>query len=406
MTSITPAQRATLDEAEQSEAAALSLRKQAEAFEAEALALRESVYAEWDAVPPVVVPPIPPIDPPPVDPVEPIEPPVYDVLPAFKSGAPGAWSVYDLTGKRFDVQLNLRRLSFVYVTGGTYETADTSFYCDGGSDIIVEAATFTGTPLASINVQRCRVINSTRVYLRDCIVIGGLATTGIPQDQAPPLDATGNVLGLGTGEGVSFYNCTDCGLSDSDVSLCHQGVTFSKSTLAITDNFVHDNRTSPFSGSPRSGMLFAGNRTIAGNAWQWGVKNGDHADACHFFTDGSGDVDGMIFEYNVFEQGDGSPTLGVNHQSKTVNGVYCGYTNLQARRNTINIANGQGWRVDGVSGLIEDTVLLWPGDHADPKSEPRLDCNAPSHDLAINNTKGIVTVDAGLVNITIDGVLQ
>ena len=232
---ITPAQRATLAEAEQSEAAALSLRKQAEAFEVEALALRASVYAAWDA-PPVVVPPIPPVVIPPivVPPVDPpVEPPIYSTPPTFKSGAPGAWQIYDLTGLRFDKQLYLRRLSFVHVVGGTYETADTSFYCDGGSDIIVEAATFTGTPLASINVQRCRVINSTRVYLRDCAVIGGLATTGIPQDQAPPLDATGNVLGLGTGEGVSFYNCTDCGLSDSDVSLCHQGVTFSIRLRAI-----------------------------------------------------------------------------------------------------------------------------------------------------------------------------
>ena len=84
---ITPAQRATLAEAEQSESAALSLRKQAEAFEAEALALRASVYAEWDAVPPVVVPPIPPVVIPPivVPPVDPPKPPVYDVLPAFKT---------------------------------------------------------------------------------------------------------------------------------------------------------------------------------------------------------------------------------------------------------------------------------------------------------------------------------
>ena len=83
-----------------------------------------------------------------------------------------------------------------------------------------------------------------------------------------------------------------------------------------------------------------------------------------------------------------------------------GFTNLDARNNYISTANGQGWRVDGCSGLIDGTVLDWPGDHADPKSEPRLDVNAPSHDIAINNTVGIVTVDKGLTNVTVDGVKQ
>ena len=80
----------------------LSALKQAEAYEASALQLRMAVYEGWAAQ---GTPVDPPIDPPPVDPVDP--PVVWDTLPAFKSGAPGAVSVYDLTGKFFAAQLNL-----------------------------------------------------------------------------------------------------------------------------------------------------------------------------------------------------------------------------------------------------------------------------------------------------------
>jgi hypothetical protein len=390
---ITPAQRATLAEAEQSESAALSLRAQAEAFEAEALALRASVYAELDAVPID-----PPIDPPPVDPVEPIEPPVYDTLPTFKSGAPGAWSVYDLTGKRFNQQLNLRRFSFVHVIGGTYETPDTCFYCDGGSDIEVVDATFTGPPVASINVQRARIINSTRVYLRDCTVIGGLATTGVPQGTLP-LDATGNVIGMGTGEGIYFYNCTDCGATGCDVSLLHQGIIVG-GLVHIHDNRIHHIRTTAIAGSPRSGSTFLGNVASDVTTHMYGGA-GDHGDnPIHIWTTGS-DIDGLVIDFNEYRQGTGTPTMGIFLQAKSGN-----FTNLSATGNIIETAQGQGWRVDGCSGVINDTVLIWTDPNGDPKSQPRLDVNAPSHDLAINNTKGIVTVDAGLVNITIDGVMQ
>lgn len=404
MTTLAQSDIDALNEAEVSEAAALSLRKQAEALEVEALALRQGVYRGWRPAPPPVVvpPPIPPVVIPPivVPPVDPPAPPVYDVLPVFKSGSLGAWQVYNFTGKLFDKQLNLRRLSFVHVVGGTYETPDTSFYCDGGADIIVEGATFTGAPVAGINVQRCRTINSTRVSLRGCTVIGGLATTGIPIDQLPPLDSTGNVIGLPTGEGVYFGNCTDCGAYDCDISLLHQGIAISNSSVAIHDNIIHDLRTSPIVGSPLSGSTFIGNTTHTSTPWQYG-GNGDHGDMLHLWADAVA-IDGLVISDNTFSQGSGSAMLGVFLQSK--NGG--SFPNLDARGNTISTANGQGWRVDGCSGVIADTVLIWPGDHSDPKSEPRLDVNAPSHDLAVNGTKGIVTVDKGLKNITIDGVLQ
>mgnify|MGYP006921375778 CR=1 FL=1 len=376
----------------------LDTLKQAEVLEADALALRMAVYASWAAQ----VPPIdPPIDPPPVDPPA---PPVCDVLPVFKSGSVGAWSVYDLTGKLFDKQLNLRRLSFVHVVGGTYETPDTSFYCDGGADIIVEGATFTGAPVAGINVQRCRTINSTRVYLRDCVVIGGRATTGIPETQPPDPsggtgEASGNVIGLGTGEGIYFNNCTDCGATNCDISLLHQGIICG-GLVHLHDNRLHHIRTTAIAGSPWSGSTFLGNIATDAEPWAYGGA-GDHGDnPLHLWTVGS-DIDGLVIDYNEFHQGAGKPTMGIFLQAK--NG---GFTNLSATGNVIDTANGQGWRVDGCSGVINDTVLIWAGDHADPKSEPRLDVNAPSHDIAVNNTKGIVTVDKGLKNVTVNGVLQ
>lgn len=373
----------------------LSALKQAEAYEASALQLRMAVYEGWAAQgTPVDPPPVDPVDPPPVDP-----PIVWDTLPAFKSGELGAISVYDLTGKFFAAQLNLRRLSFVHVIGGTYDTPDTSFYVDGGSDIIVEGATFTGPPMQSSNTQRCRIINSTRVTMDKCVVIGGLATNGIAQDAPPPLDASGNVIGLGAGKGVNLDNCTDCVVRTCDISLVHKGITVGKSVVEVSDNFIHDIRTTPISGVFGNGSVILGNTTRTSKTWGYG-GNYDHGDMLHIWTEG-GDIDGLVIAENRFEQGEGSPIMGIFLQAK--NG---GFTNLDARNNYISTANGQGWRVDGCSGLIDGTVLDWPGDHADPKSEPRLDVNAPSHDIAINNTVGIVTVDKGLTNVTVNGVPQ
>jgi len=317
MIAVTQADMDTLAEAEVSEAAALSLRAQAEGFEREALALRQGVYAGWVA-PPVVTPPIPPVIEPPiviVPPVDPPAPPVYDTLPALKSGASGAWQVYDFTGKRFAQQLNLRRLSYVHVIGGTYEYDGNAFYVDAGSDIEVECATFTGPPASSINVQRCRIINSTRVYLRGCTVIGGLATTGIPIDQLPPLDSTGNVIGLGTGEGVYFSNCDDCGIEACDVSLLHQGVALSNSLVHLFDNKLHGIRTTAVAGTPRSNSTFLRNIATNITPWQYG-GSGDHGDnPFHFWTVGAA-IDGLIINDNEYRQGAGAPTLGIFLQDK------------------------------------------------------------------------------------------
>lgn len=379
---LTEADVAALKDAEVSEAAALSLRKQAEGFEAEALALRAGVYARWQTVEPEPEP-------------EP-EPPAYDTLPAFKSGAPGAMSVYDLRGQRFNAQLNLRRFSFVHVIGGTYETPDTSFYCDGGTDIIVESATFTGSPMQSSNTQRCRTINSTRVALVGCTVIGGLATNGIAQDAPPPLDSSGNVLGLGAGKGVNIENCTDCEVRECDISLVHKGITVSKSTVAVLDNVIHDIRTTPISGTFGSGSAILGNATRDSIPWGYG-GNYDHGDApIHAWTEG-GDIDGLIISNNYHRQGAGAPMIGIFLQSKDGR-----FTNLVADGNTIETANGQGFRADGCSGVISNTTLVWTDPTGDPKSEPRLDVNAPSRDLLVKGTKGIVTVDEGLINVVVE----
>ena len=392
---ITPAQRATLDEAEQSEAAALSLRKQAEAFEAEALALRASVYAELDA-PPVVVPPIPPVVVPPIPPVvippiPPVNPPgSFDTLPTFKSGTPGAWSFYDLTGKRFNQQLNLRRYSFVHVTGGTYETPDTSFYCDGGSDIIVEAATFTGTPMLSSNTQRCRIINSTRVSMIGCTIIGGLATNGIDQSAPPPLDASGNVLGLGAGKGVNLDNCTDCNIRMCDISLVHKGITVGRSTVELSDNDIHDIRTTPISGVFGNGSAILGNH--AWNSFTWGYGgSSDHGDFVHGWSENNTTVDGIIIEGNHFEQREGTAIMGIWLQPKSGD-----YTNATIRNNIVESSNGQGYRIEYLSGLVEGNKSVWTGVEPFHNNNPRMDIKAGCHDLLVRDNDCVVTVAAGL----------
>jgi len=378
MTTVTQADMDALKEAEVQEAAALSLRAQAEVCEADALAIRAGVYAGWQT----------PVDPP-VEP--PVDPPVYDTLPVFKSGAPGAVQVYDLTGKCYNVQLNLRRLSFVHVIGGTYETDATSFYVDAGADITVEGATFTGAPMATINTQRCRIINSARVRLIDCIIIGGRATTGIPIDQAPPLDSTGNVIGLGTGEGIHFNNATDCGVSGCDISLLHQGIIVG-GTVHLHDNRLHHIRTTAIAGSPGSGSTFLGNIASDAEPWQFG-GNGDHGDnPIHFWTIGKA-IDGLVINNNEYRQGSGPPTLGIFLQDK--NGKF---TNLTAIGNIIECSDGQGFILGGCSGLVADTQMIWTGQGSATKDSPQVCIKAYCSNLTVRDTvpPTAVVIDANM----------
>ena len=363
----------------------LSALKQAEAYEASALQLRLAVYEGWAAQ---GTPVDPPIDPPPVDPVDP--PVVWDTLPAFKSGAPGAISVYDLTGKFFAAQLNLRRLSFVHVIGGTYDTPDTSFYVDGGSDIIVEGATFTGPPMQSSNTQRCRIINSTRVTMDKCVIIGGLATNGIAQDAPPPLDASGNVLGLPAGKGVNVENCANFEARGCDVSLVHKGFTIGKSTVALVDNDIHDIRTTPISGVFGDGSAFIGNH--AWNSFTWGYGgSSDHGDFVHGWSENNTPVDGIIIEGNHFEQREGTAIMGIWLQPKSG-----GYTNATIRDNIVESSNGQGYRIEYLSGLVEGNKAVWTGVEPYKNNNPRMDIKTGCHDLLVRDNDCVVTVAAGL----------
>jgi hypothetical protein len=184
----------------------------------------------------------------------------------------------------------------------------------------------------------------------------------------------------------------------------HQGIIVS-GLVHLHDNRIHHIRTTAIAGSPRSGSTFLGNVASDVTPWQYGGL-GDHGDnPIHFWTIGS-DIDGLVIDHNEYRQGTGSPTMGIFLQAKTTSGVTYGYTNLRATGNIIETANGQGWRVDGCSGVISDTTLIWTDPTGDPKRQPRLDVNIPSHDLAVNNTKGIVTVDKGLRNITVNGVVM
>ncbi len=363
----------------------LSALKQAEAYESSALQLRMAVYEGWAAQ---GTPVEPPIDPPPVEP--PVEPPIYSTLPTFKSGAPGAVSVYDLSGKFFAAQLNLRRLSFVHVIGGTYDTPDTSFYVDGGSDIIVEGCTFTGPPMQSSNTQRCRIINSTRVSMIGCKVIGGLATNGIPQDAPPPLDASGNVLGLGAGKGVNVENCANFEARGCDVSLVHKGFTIGKSTVALVDNDIHDIRTTPISGVFGDGSAFIGNH--AWNSLTWGYGgNYDHGDSLHGWSENNTTVDGIIIEGNHFDQREGSAIMGIWLQPKSG-----GYTNATIRNNIVESSNGQGYRIEYLSGLVEGNKAVWTGTEPYKNNNPRMDIKTGCHDLLVRDNDCVVTLAAGL----------
>ena len=324
---ITPAQRATLDEAEQSESAALSLRAQAEAFEAEALALRASVYAELDA-PPVVVPPIPPVVIPPivVPPVDPPKPPATTALV-------------------------LRNKVGAVIDGGTYS----SIYVSGGSGNTIRNVEVIAPPATNINEQAVRVVKSPGFVIEGCTITGQATTVGVDQTDAGP---AGLVKWLWAGEGIHVEGSPDADIRGNVISRFHQGVTFTGDRVTIADNRITDIRTSFIVGVPGDDCAITGNYLSGSHPWRWGTTpGGDHADCVHLWLNGA-TCDGLQIIGNTFDQGDGEAILGFNLQHINV-GVGVGkFINTVIARNKVTLGQGQAFVLRGVSGKVYDNEIV------------------------------------------------
>ena len=127
------------------------------------------------------------------------------------------------------------------------------------------------------------VADSSAITITNSVLRGGPAVNGVAFT-ATALDATGNVLGLPTGRGITVTRSSDISIQHNDISTFHKGVVLSKvAGITITSNEIHDLRTTPISGAVVSNAAIDSNHLHDFRPWNFGGA-GDHGDYIHFWT--------------------------------------------------------------------------------------------------------------------------
>ncbi len=292
--------------------------------------------------------------------------------------------------------LALAKYSFatdVTIKGGTFS----SVYLSGVKGIALDGSTVNFVPDASStsNSQAVRIWGSDHVTISNIKLTGGPAVNGVAVS-ATALDSSGNVLGLPVGKGINIENSTSVTVTGSDISKFAKGIVFATSSqLTISNNAIHDLRTTPISGSVVSGLVITGNHTWNSNPWNFG-GTGDHGDRIHIWTDTT-PITGLVIANNVLEQGAGAPLLGIYLDD---NGKGLGFKDAVITGNKLVDGQGQGVLLENVSGTVSGNTLVWSGTGTAVNNTPRFDLK-DSHDIVMMDNNGPLSLRAGSRSITV-----
>lgn len=283
--------------------------------------------------------------------------------------------------------LNIRGLSFDRVV--TIRSADpddpatfNSIEIDRSAGLRFEWVKVDLEPDAS-TVSFSSVVEISRSH--DVAFVGGQvsagpAVSGVAMD-AEALTKGGNVIGLPTARGVSISDSSAVTIHATEISDVHKGVAMANSSdIRLTDNRIHDVRTSPIVGGGLQRITIEGNHLSNSNPWRWGEV--DHADFIHLWTSPGkqdGASEGIRIVGNIIDQGDGTAILGI-YLDDNRNGL--GFRNVLIQDNLILNGNGQGLRLENVfeSRIVDNTLLQTSGDY---KKAPGIKIAGDSHDLAV-----------------------
>ncbi len=286
--------------------------------------------------------------------------------------------------------LNLAKVSFtsaVTIKGGTFSSISLAAV----KGVTIDSATISYSPSATTtnNSQAVRIWSSSDVTLVNSKITGGLAVNGVAQS-AKVLDATGNVLGLPTAKAVVIDFSKNVTIANNDISVFAKGIVFTDAQrLTVKGNDIHDLRTTPISGSVLADVVISGNHTWNSTPWNYG-GTGDHGDRIHIWTDDR-PATGIVITNNLLEQGKGAPMLGIYLDD---NGKGLGFVDAYIARNTVIDGQGQGMRLENVSGTVYDNTLKWSGSGNAWNNTPRIQITGGSHDIQFIANKANVAVDA------------
>lgn len=320
---------------------------------------------------------------------------------ALETAKPGA--VLTLTPGQYGA-LKLDDREGLTLRGGR-DVVFASIQINRGKKLRLEGFTVKAIPDAtwSAGTQAVRIAKSDDVTLSGLLIEGGLATTGIPQDAPEGTPNKGNmVIGLPAGKGVGVDNSNNVTIEKSEIRSFFHGINVGHVRgLKILDNDIHDLRTTPIRGGDMSDTLIARNHAYRSIPWRLGGR-GDHGDFIHIWTmprSQTGPTAGIRIVDNLWEQRDGAAPLGIYLDDNNNN---LGFVDTEITGNVIINSDGQGIRLERVSGVVKDNVLLWGG-VGNLKQHPRIGLHSGSSNLVITGNRANAVAlprDEVLVGIT------
>lgn len=210
------------------------------------------------------------------------------------------------------------------------------------------------------------IYSSTGISVTNSTITGGPAINGVPQT-ATVLDASGNVIGVPTGQGVTVVGSTGIALTHNSFSTLDKGVGLNNTSgVTISDNQFYNTRHGAVGGSNISDVAITDNSMSDSNPWAWAQPYGDHADFIHIWTSPPAQTSAstnITITGNVISQGEGSPIMGINFEAKTAAGstTPVGFTGVNISDNAIILADGQGMRLENLdSSTVSNNTVIAP----------------------------------------------
>ena len=231
------------------------------------------------------------------------------------------------------------------------------------------------------------------------VMVGGDALNGVAQT-ATAQDATGNVLGLPTGRGITIQNSANVNVSGTDISHFDRGVILVDATTTTLDgNNIHDLRRTAIAGTGNN-LTIENNNLHDAHPWKFGdtAGQGDHADFIALWTDAGQTTaaSNIVITGNTMAQGAGTPILGMWLQ-----GDAAGFTNVTISGNAIETGNNQGIMLSNVTGgAISNNSLIEP---TGATAAPQIILQAGASNIAVsgNLVSSIVDQNSGATGNTV-----
>lgn len=271
--------------------------------------------------------------------------------------AGGSWGDVSITGKVFASDVTLT--SADPNNPATFNTLKL-FSC---AHLSIQNVKVAMSPTASTNSWSPVVEFSecSSITFANSAVSSGPAVNGVAQT-ATALDATGNVQGLPTGDGIYSYYSTGVTVQGVNVSNVDKGfVLLNSSQLNLSGNTVSNIRTSAIDGADLNNVSITGNDLSNSFPWRWGqTPIGDHGDFIHIWTDSKmmSPSTNINISNNYIHQGSGVALLGINLEDNSGHG----FTNATLKNNIIINGNFQGMRLENTSNsTVTGNTMLQPG---------------------------------------------